>query len=333
MQHQPRTQVVAVRGLNPTGSVFVAQSICTHVPPRASAPPPPPPSSATPPAAAHGTQLAQRGTSLVAACGPFTTVDNLLYEPLTELLRHATQIDADTVVLMGPFVDVEHSAIKDGSLNVPFDVLMREQVCKRIGAWQADPVNACRRVVVLPAVRDVTAQPCFPTPPLPMDGTVPDRTSCVQSPSTFALDGLRVSALSTDVLLHLSASELWRGPSTDRMAALASHVLGQRCFYPLSPPPLGTCLDTAHAASLRLDEAPDLLLMPSNLAPFAKLLNTAPEGLPPGCAPPTGTDTAAAGSADGRLSKGVSGGTFAHVVVAPGDGPAHCRTRVDIRRL
>lgn len=41
-------------------------------------------------------------------------------------------------------------------------------------------------------------------------------------------------------------------------------------FYPLYPPPLGTCLDLTADAALQLQQLPDLLLLPSDLAPFAK---------------------------------------------------------------
>jgi hypothetical protein len=41
-------------------------------------------------------------------------------------------------------------------------------------------------------------------------------------------------------------------------------------FYPLYPPPLGTCLDLTGDAALQLQQLPDLLLLPSDLAPFAK---------------------------------------------------------------
>ncbi len=44
-----------------------------------------------------------------------------------------------------------------------------------------------------------------------------------------------------------------------------------RSFYPLYPPQLGTCLDTSESSQLQLRCSPDLLLLPSDLAPFAKV--------------------------------------------------------------
>lgn len=51
-------------------------------------------------------------------------------------------------------------------------------------------------------------------------------------------------------------------------------------YYPLYPPALGTYLDSSLGAALELPCTPDVLLLPSDLAPFAKLL------------PPTGSGAA-----------------------------------------
>lgn len=85
------------------------------------------------------------------------------------------------------------------------------QVVRRVAAWQADPTNAGRRVILMPSVRDVLVPPVHPTPPLSLEGMAPERTSSVQSPAVFACDGVALGATSHDVLLHLSANELWRG--------------------------------------------------------------------------------------------------------------------------
>lgn len=72
-------KVVGVKGLNPTGSVFVAQQLITHVP-----------------AAPKQCQVQEGATtsgsggsalSMVVAAGPFTTSDNMQYEPLDELFK------------------------------------------------------------------------------------------------------------------------------------------------------------------------------------------------------------------------------------------------------
>lgn len=66
----PPVQVIAAKGLNPSGQLFVAQQLCSHLPP------PPPAAPAPGPA------------SVVVAAGPYTPSDDLGYEPLTDLLAY-----------------------------------------------------------------------------------------------------------------------------------------------------------------------------------------------------------------------------------------------------
>ena len=66
--------------------------------------------------------------SVLLAAGPLTAAGSLAFEPLEELLEAAATGRApDALILMGPFVDVEHSAVADGSLPVTFEQLFAEQ--------------------------------------------------------------------------------------------------------------------------------------------------------------------------------------------------------------
>ena len=144
---------------------------------------------------------------------------------------------------------------------------------------------------------------------------------CAPNPGTFTCNGVRVTACTQDVLRHLSAAEAAREPAagspgaagpSDRMARLAAHLPGQRSMYPLFPPAQGACLDSALASHLAMDATPDLLLLPSDLNPFAKVVNTA-EGAAAAGAAAAGAAAAGAAGADetsfvalnpGRLTKG-----------------------------
>jgi DNA polymerase alpha subunit B len=96
----------------------------------------------------------------------------------------------------------------------------------------------------------------------------------------------------------------------------------RRSFYPLYPAAPGACLDTTSDAALALPRLPDLLLLPSDLAPFAKVVPAC--GPYPGCAVPGAEPAAAAVLAvnPGRLVKGSSGGTYAVLTAAPGAAAA-----------
>ena len=186
------------------------------------------------------------------------------------------------------------------------------------------------------------------------------------------------------VLAQMSSQEVSAGPTPDRMAALAGHIIGQRkcaakalpnpCFVlpyklcstlsvgfqkmcpnakvrsvpvlakhsatngylfistgaphsyaPLYPPPLGAMLDTSLGDHLSLPCTPDILVLPSDLAPFAKLVPV--EGPSGDSATPDGAAASSSSLADagtkgsvvcvnpGRLARDRSGGTYARLQV------------------
>jgi DNA polymerase alpha subunit B len=114
-----------------------------------------------------------------------------------------------------------------------------------------------------------------------------------------------VFAVSTnDILFHLQREEITRKPAiTNPPARLARHILTQRSFYPLFPPPprdalpaglnaVGAALDVPH---LRLADlvnvTPDILVLPSMLGSFAKVVDAVVVVNPGNAAKPRGPGT------------------------------------------
>jgi DNA polymerase alpha subunit B len=87
----------------------------------------------------------------------------------------------------------------------------------------------------------------------------------------------------------------------NRLARLAAHMVQQQSFYPLfPPPPEGQAqLDFRHAEHWRMPLTPDVLLLPSRLAPFAK------DVMGSLCLNP------------GALTKATTGGTYALLTIHP----------------
>ena len=67
------------------------------------------------------------GLSLCVAAGPFTTSEDLGYAPLAELLGSCAAAPPDALLLVGPFVDVEHPLVASGALDVTFEDLFHSQ--------------------------------------------------------------------------------------------------------------------------------------------------------------------------------------------------------------
>jgi len=68
------------------------------------------------------------GVSLAVAAGPFTCADDCAYAPLDALLAWAGGARPDVLLLLGPFVDVEHPAVAGGLLEESFEELFAAQV-------------------------------------------------------------------------------------------------------------------------------------------------------------------------------------------------------------
>ena len=79
-------------------------------------------------------------------------------------------------------------------------------------------------------------------------------------------------------------------------------------YYPLYPPPLGACLDTSLGQALDMPCTPDIMLFPSDLAPFAKLV---PCGASHYQAASSAGDSKTVCINPGRLVKDKSGATYA----------------------
>ena len=55
---------------------------------------------------------------LLCVCRPYTTSDNMQYQPLEDLLKKMGEapVVPDVLVLMGPFVSVNHPVVKTGHI-------------------------------------------------------------------------------------------------------------------------------------------------------------------------------------------------------------------------
>jgi DNA polymerase alpha subunit B len=276
---------------------------------------------------------------VMVASGPFCCADNLEYAPLRDLLHQATKLDpVDVLVLLGPFVDVAHPQVAQGAVQMEADdggmetvdlwTLFYFKVSGMLEAiYEAQP-ELSLQVVLAPSQGDAHHDAVYPQPPLAdrVPGGVaspffdeeklfrldiPHSTGpaskrlvhCVGNPSLIAINEVVIGITSTDVLMHLGKEEISQNPATsNRLDRLADHLLQQQSFYPLYPatgsdaPPL----DLRFSDKWRMPVSPDVMLVPSRLATFARRLNNGTLALNPG-----------------QLSKGTGGGTYAKLTIFP----------------
>ncbi|CAK9155820.1 unnamed protein product [Ilex paraguariensis] len=303
-------QVVGVEGHNPSGHCLIASKITDCVALSVSS------VENFHPAKKQAMDLEFQSTdqslmlselSLIIAAGPFTTTDNLFFEPLIELLAYARRKQPQLLVLMGPFVDSEHPEIKKGTVNRTFDELFRLEILGRLQDY-VEYMGSSVRVILVPSIRDANHDFVFPQPAF--DIHLPDlkhQITSLTNPGTFCANAVKVGCCTVDILKQLSGEEISRnlaGVSKHRLSTLANHILNQRSFYPLYPPAEGTPLDfSLSPEALQISSIPDILILPSDLAQFVRVLSLggrsdAEEQVKCICVNP------------GRLARGEGGGFF-----------------------
>ena len=129
------------------------------------------------------------------------------------------------------------------------------------------------------------------------------RVHCVSNPCTFKINEVVFGVTSTDVLFHISAEETNSNlePGT-RLRRIAQHMLQQRSYYPLFPPPSSfpTNLDLNHMEKWQMPCAPDVLIVPSRLTCFATSVLDSTVFVNPG-----------------HLTRGTTGGTYSIMEIRP----------------
>ncbi|KAH7926462.1 DNA polymerase alpha, subunit B [Leucogyrophana mollusca] len=270
--------IAALRGRNGGGGWFVVSEILALPPMRSS--PALPESDST-------------SFSMCIACGPFTPDSDLEFMPWRSLVDNLKSTKPSVVLLVGPFVDVTHSRIRDGDIEETPAQIFRRQFTENLHDFLV--VSPSSTVLVVPSVRDIISDHAvFPQCELQPELGSDPRIRLLPNPCRFTLNGLSFAVTSVDVLFHLRKEELFkRGedvdplafqaePINDAMASLCRDVLQQRSFYPIFPVPQELAhevnLDVTHSDGLRLvegedDFAPDVLVLPSRLKHFAKIVD------------------------------------------------------------
>uniref|UniRef100_N1R461 DNA polymerase alpha subunit B n=1 Tax=Aegilops tauschii TaxID=37682 RepID=N1R461_AEGTA len=300
-------QVVGIEGHNPSGHCFVASKLIDSIPVSVDDQLPCAKKQAVDHEGHQNSNTLSRVLSSVIAAGPFTTTDNLLFEPLQELLSYACRKQPQLLILMGPFIDSDHPEIKKGTSDQSFHDIFHFEILRKLQDF-TQYLGHNVRVILVPSVRDAHHDAVFPQPAfdshLPEDIT--QQITCLSNPSLFSSNEIQFGCCTVDILKQLSGDEISRKPpggkAADRIGRLATHISTSYSYYPLYPPAAGVPMDFSLAKeALEIPSAPDVLLLPSDLAPSVKVLSVnedTEEHKRFICVNP------------GRLSKGIGGGTF-----------------------
>eukprot|EP00586_Coscinodiscus_wailesii_P013000 CAMPEP_0172500080 /NCGR_PEP_ID=MMETSP1066-20121228/134475_1 /TAXON_ID=671091 /ORGANISM="Coscinodiscus wailesii, Strain CCMP2513" /LENGTH=570 /DNA_ID=CAMNT_0013274157 /DNA_START=155 /DNA_END=1867 /DNA_ORIENTATION=+ len=269
-------QVVAVEGLNPTGRSITAEKIYDGV---------------------SLSKLKHEGKNsrpvhIMTVTGPYTLEKDSHYTPLRDFLLLVKEIKPSLVIMTGPYVtDADTLEMDDGTdMPVSFETVFQHKIVAMLDLIFQD--DNPTQFVILPSLDDKLSQPVYPQPPLSdriPEGklltfsdadidvgtlsihTLPrNRVHLLPNPATIAVNDLTVGVTSTDILLHLSSDEIHRNLPQNRIATLAQHLMKQKSYYPLFPAHMSTPVDLKRLDQFAMPCHPDILILPSMLAPFCR---------------------------------------------------------------
>ncbi|KAM0729459.1 DNA polymerase alpha subunit B [Formica fusca] len=247
-------QIVAVEATNPVGdTLYVKEIFAKAYAPSASAP-----------------RLESKINVSVAA-GPFTALNNTLYQPLWDLMEKVASDEPHVLILVGPFLEYTHPEVQNNIIRDTHQEFF-EKILIRI----MESTRKSTQVVLVASNRDAHHEPIFPTPQYTVfNKKLQNYSNLKLMPDPCILDvaGLKIGVTSVDIIKHIGKEEI-SNITGDRLGRLADHVLAQTCFYPVYPPSEDLNVDTdlweKHAF---FDQQPHVLILPSDMRSYCKVIN------------------------------------------------------------
>ncbi|XP_055923799.1 DNA polymerase alpha subunit B [Eupeodes corollae] len=269
-------QVVMVSGRNPKGDTIIVEEVIAD---RVLQPPTIP-------------KLTE-SLSFVVAAGPFTNSDDLVYDPLHDLVLYCKDNQPDVLILTGPLMDAEHKSINENVLAEPFEVFFEKMISGLVEVLGNEIT-----ILVVASCRDANSDPVYPTMPVTLKMTYPN-VHMLPDPSIVDLNGITIGMTSTDVLDHILNNELAVNAG-EKIKRAVCYLFNQGSFYPLNPPGDDRlCFDSSLANKYtNIENIPNLMILPGDQKCFLRVVN--------GCLAIN----------PGRLAD-EKGGTFARFVLYP----------------
>lgn len=221
------------------------------------------------------------------ASGPYTSDDNLDFVPWHRLMDEVERQKPDVILLLGPFLSTQHLSLNDPNLmDLPQEIFQRH-ISQRLN--RLCELTNRTTAILLPSTRDIVSvhaawpQPMFDKASL----GIHKRVKCLPNPCLFSINEVILGATTADILRDLRGQEMVIDVLTDfqvaeregekdrdGMSRTIRSLFHQRHFYPLLPTPSDLPLDITHSKLASFTSVtPDILLLPSLLTPFTRVVD------------------------------------------------------------
>lgn len=248
-------KIVALRGTNVSGEHFAVKEVLPM-------PLLPPAASRTEDIEVYNDRLTGADgettpLSMLVASGPYTTDGDLSFAPLHALLDKAATTKADTLILTGPFLDLEHPVVASGDFepHLPPDAKIEPDQATITDVFKvliAAPLqklaqaNPTITIILVPSIRDaINKHVSYPQDRVQVPKRelgLPKQAQFVANPMALFMNEMVVGMTSQDILSELhrtSASQSATGDkplNSDLLARLSEHIIEQSHYFPVFPP-------------------------------------------------------------------------------------------------
>ncbi|CAO1612968.1 unnamed protein product [Sympodiomycopsis kandeliae] len=238
--------LIGVKGRNGGGQGFGVEEVLL---------PPGLPLAATAPSALLASQygadqLNGDPLDIVVASGPYTGEEDLDFNKFHSLMDNVEREQPDALILIGPFIPIHHAQLTHSDL-LPVE-LFQKHFTTRLN--RLSPTAKSRTsIILIPSVEDsISAHAAWPQPAYEKGELgLSKGVRVLPDPAFFSISGIIFGSTSVDVLRDIRSEEsvvrlkkqnnnTSVGTGTggeDVIARAVRHVLSQRSFYPIFPPP------------------------------------------------------------------------------------------------
>lgn len=296
-------QIVVLKGRNPTGRSFVVEEIMKL--PELGAP-----LSTFNELFEYEKLLENNGLKCLVAAGPFSNQHNLNYTKLENLVEKINKdIKPHAVILYGPFIDMENNSVISGDIELPNEKHQPkslDELFKKLVTPILRKINSRIQVILVPSLRDSTVKHVS----YPQDSFdrkifgLPKNVKIFPNPSSFFLNEVLIGGSNLDVFKDLR--DVYKASQnsqvlSNRFDRISHHIFEQRRYYPIFPGSIkrtpvgkespaelhdglmaeqlsttsvgGSSLEVPYLGLAELgDSLPDVLIAPSDLKNFAKVI-------------------------------------------------------------
>ncbi|KAI3405858.2 GPI8 [Candida oxycetoniae] len=298
-------QIVVLRGKNPTGKIFHVEEVM-ELPQLGT------PVSTKDELAEVEDFQNNSGMKILVASGPYSNQNNLDFSKLENLVEKInTDIRPNVIILNGPFIDLTNKVVEDGDFSFGKDQHHYQQqqprnldeVFTQLITPILKKIDSKMQIILIPSLKDSCVSHCS-YPQGPFDRRkfqIPKNVKTFPNPSSFALNEILIGSSNLDVFKDLKDVYKCNDDtiSNNRFERIIQHVFDQRRYYPVVPGSVantkpdndaelrggasgeflsevttgGSSLEMPYLGLTELgDSLPDIIILPSELKVFAKVV-------------------------------------------------------------